>query len=190
VHRSLRFSDAGRRFRRRSSRRAEPRLRFGPCPEHGPTFPDRMGSVERVILSLAAFEKVKLYKPCTLSGCLSRDVRTCSNAASDPLATRKWFIAISNKMTSCARCATPSCQGVRASRYRSARALARATFPLPVRSPNIAAAPHNNLPGGRCITATSMCSRAEGRFRFGPQMQSAGPKHPPRRRQNDRARRG
>src|SRR5258705_13056020 len=33
-------------------------------------------------------------KPGTLSRCLSRDIQTCSKAASEPLATRKRFIAI------------------------------------------------------------------------------------------------
>src|ERR1700744_3771135 len=36
-------------------------------------------------------------KPGTLSRWLSREVQTCSNAASDPLATRKRFMAINIK---------------------------------------------------------------------------------------------
>jgi len=42
--------------------RCPERLRFGPRLEHSPVFPDGMGGVERVILSLGTFEKVKLYK--------------------------------------------------------------------------------------------------------------------------------
>ena len=37
-------------------------LGFGPCLEHSPVFPDGVGGVERVILSLGTFEKAKLYK--------------------------------------------------------------------------------------------------------------------------------
>jgi hypothetical protein len=47
-----------------------------------------------VSISFVAFEKVKLYKAGTLSRGLSRDIQTCSKAASDPLATRKRFMAI------------------------------------------------------------------------------------------------
>jgi len=54
-------------------------------------FPDRVGRLQLVILSCGAFEKVKLYKLGTLSRLSSRDIQ---KAASDPLATRKRFIAI------------------------------------------------------------------------------------------------
>jgi hypothetical protein len=91
VHRSFRFSDAGRRFRRRSSRRAEPRLGFGPCPEHGPTFPHSVRCIERVILSFGTYEKVKLYKARHL-------VEMTVARKPDPregLATQKRFLACS-----------------------------------------------------------------------------------------------
>jgi hypothetical protein len=57
----------------------------------------KCGDLGVVILSFGTFEKVKLYKPGTLSRRPSRDIQTCSNAASDPLATRKRFIAINIK---------------------------------------------------------------------------------------------
>ena len=53
-----------------------------------------------MILSLRAFEKVKLHKPRTLSRWLSRESQTCSKASSDPLATRKRFIAINTGIIS------------------------------------------------------------------------------------------
>jgi hypothetical protein len=37
-------------------------LRFGLRLKHGQTFPHRVGSIKRVILSFGTFEKVKLYK--------------------------------------------------------------------------------------------------------------------------------
>ena len=42
--------------------RCPERLRFGPRLEHSPVFPDGVGGVERMILSLWTFEKVKLSK--------------------------------------------------------------------------------------------------------------------------------
>src|SRR5438034_7307919 len=38
------------------------RLRFGPCFKHSAAFPNRVRGIERVILSLGAFEKVKFDK--------------------------------------------------------------------------------------------------------------------------------
>jgi hypothetical protein len=47
-----------------------------------------------VILCFGTFEKVKLYKARNLVEMTVRESQTCSNSASDPLATRKRFIAI------------------------------------------------------------------------------------------------
>jgi hypothetical protein len=46
----------------RPTMRGTERLRFGPRFKGGTVFPHRVGSIKRVIPSLGAFEKVKLYR--------------------------------------------------------------------------------------------------------------------------------
>ena len=47
--------------------RCPERLLLGPWLEHGSNIPDRVGGVERMILSFRALEKVKRYNGGTLS---------------------------------------------------------------------------------------------------------------------------
>ena len=53
-----------------------------------------MRSIKGVVLSFGTLEKVKLYKARNFFEMTVTRSQTCSNAASDPLATRKRFIAI------------------------------------------------------------------------------------------------